>query len=287
MPLRPIIVRSEPGIKRDGTKFEGSNYVDGQWVRFQRGLPRKIGGFRALQDRLDGIARGMHIHNHNGFTYVHIGTSDGVFRFRLSQTGSSSIVTNRTNGGYVSNDNANWIFDVAYNTTTNQNEILAHVAFDVEDISSDANGALYRGYDNGTAPLDLVPAVTVSGGIVALAPYVFAYGSDGFVQWSRAGYTDDWSGGDAGGARVTSQKIVKGLQLRAGAGNAPAGLFWSLDSVVRATYVGGPAVFQFDTITSQSSILSGKSVVEYDGIYFWCGSGGVTRVVTQLNAPMP
>jgi hypothetical protein len=29
----------------------------------------------------------------------------------------------------VSNDNANWIFDVAYNTTTNQNEILAHVAF--------------------------------------------------------------------------------------------------------------------------------------------------------------
>ncbi len=290
MPLRPIIVRSEPGIKRDGTKFEGSNYVDGQWVRFQRGLPRKIGGFRALQDRLDGIARGMHIHNHNGFTYVHIGTSDGVFRFRLSQTGSSSIVTNRTNGGYVSNDNANWIFDVAYNTTTNQNEILAHVAFDVEDISSDANGALYRGYDNGTAPLDLVPAVTVSGGIVALAPYVFAYGSDGFVQWSRAGYTDDWSGGDAGGARVTSQKIVKGLQLRAGAGNAPAGLFWSLDSVVRATYVGGPAVFQFDTITSQSSILSGNSVVEYDGIYFWCGvdrflmfNGVVREVPNQLN----
>jgi hypothetical protein len=63
-----------------------------------------------------------------------------------------------------------------------------------------------------------------------------------------------------------------------------------LDSVVRATYVGGPAVFQFDTITSQSSILSGKSVVEYDGIYFWCGvdrflmfNGVVREVPNQLN----
>ena len=290
MPLQPIIIRPQPGIKRDGTKFEGNFYVDGQWCRFQRGLPRKMGGYRALQDRLDGIARGMHIHNHNGFTYVHVGTSDGVFRFRLSQNGNSSIVTNRSDPAYVSNANANWVFDVAYNTTTDQNEILAHVAYDVEDISSDTNGALYRGFDNGTAPLDLEPDVTVSGGIVALAPYVFAYGSDGFVQWSRAGYTDDWTGGDAGEARVTSQKIVKGLPLRAGAGNAPSGLFWSLDSVIRASYVGGGAVFNFDTITSQSSILSGKSVIEYDGLYFWCGvdrflmfNGVVREVPNQLN----
>jgi hypothetical protein len=290
MPLQPIIIRPQPGIKRDGTKFEGNFYVDGQWVRFQRGLPRKMGGYRALQDRLDGIARGMHVHNHNGYTYVHIGTQDGVFRFRLNQNGLSSIVTNRTDPTYVSNANANWMFDVAYNTTTSQNEILAHVAYDIEDISSDANGALYRGFDNGTAPLSLENEVTVSGGIVALAPYVFAYGSDGFVQWSRAGYTDDWSGGDAGEARVTSQKIVKGLPLRAGAGNAPSGLFWSLDSVVRATYVGGAAVFNFDTITSQSSILSGKSVIEYDGLYFWCGvdrflmfNGVVREVPNQLN----
>lgn len=290
MPLQPVVLRPQPGIKRDGTKFEGDFYVDGQWCRFQRGLPRKMGGYRALQDRLDGIARGMHIHNHNGYTYVHIGTSDGVFRFRLSQNGASSIVTNRTNPYYVSDIDAMWHFDVAYNTTTNQNEILAHVSSDLEDISSDANGALYRGYDNGTGALDLVSAVTVSGGIVALAPYVFAYGTDGFVQWSRAGYTDDWSGSGSGAARVTSQKIVKGLPLRAGAGNAPSGLFWSLDSLVRATYVGGSSIFNFDTITSQSSILSGQSVIEYDGLYFWCGvdrflmfNGVVREVPNQLN----
>ena len=290
MPLQPVIIRPEPGIKRDGTKFEGNYYVDGQWVRFQRGLPRKIGGFRALQDRLDGIARGMHVHNHNGYTYVHVGTSDGVFRFRLSQNGASSIVTNRTDPTYVSNANAMWHFDVGYNTTSNQNEILAHVSNDLNDISSDANGALYSGYDNGTGTLSLVPAVTVSGGIVVLAPYVFAYGSDGFIQWSRPGYTADWSGSGSGAARVTSQKIVKGLPLRSGAGNAPSGIFWSLDSVLRATYVGGASIFQFDTITSQSSILSGQSVIEYDGIYYWCGvdrflmfNGVVREVPNALN----
>ena len=34
-----VQLKSIPGIKRDGTKFEGDVYVDGQWVRFQRGLP--------------------------------------------------------------------------------------------------------------------------------------------------------------------------------------------------------------------------------------------------------
>lgn len=290
MPLQPVVIKPQPGIKRDGTKFEGNFYVDGQWVRFQRGLPRKIGGYRALQDRLDGIARGMHIHNHNSYSYIHIGTSDGVFRFRLAQNGNSSIVTNRTNTAYAASEDAMWHFDVAYNTTTNQNEILAHVSYDLNDISSDTNGALYRGYDNGTETLEVVSGITASGGMVVLAPYTLAYGSDGFIQWSRAGYTDDWVGSGSGAARVTSQKIVKGLPLRAGAGNSPSGLFWSLDSLVRGTFVGGSAVFQFDTITSQSSILSGKSVIEYDGIYYWCGvdrflmfNGVVREVTNELN----
>ena len=39
-----VQIRSLPGIKRDGTRFDGEFYPDGQWVRFQRGLPRKMGG---------------------------------------------------------------------------------------------------------------------------------------------------------------------------------------------------------------------------------------------------
>jgi hypothetical protein len=48
MAPRPVKIASIAGIKRDGTQFEGDYYVDGQWCRFQRKLPRKMGGYRLL-----------------------------------------------------------------------------------------------------------------------------------------------------------------------------------------------------------------------------------------------
>ena len=47
MPVTTVVLKSNAGIKRDGTKFEGDFYVDGQWVRWQRALPRKMGGYRS------------------------------------------------------------------------------------------------------------------------------------------------------------------------------------------------------------------------------------------------
>jgi hypothetical protein len=89
---------------------------------------------------------------------------------------------------------------------------------------------------------------------------------------------------------VAAQKIVRGLPLRGGPGNAPAGLFWSADAVIRASFIGGTQLFQFDTISSQSSILSAASVIEYDGIYMWCGTdrflmfnGVVREIPNNLN----
>jgi hypothetical protein len=83
------------------------------------------------------------------------------------------------------------------------------------------------------------------------------------------------------------------MPLRGGPGNSPSALFWSADSLVRASYIGGSGpVFQFDTISSQSSILSGQSVIEYDGVFYWIGTdrflqfNGVVREVennTNLN----
>jgi hypothetical protein len=60
MPEQIVQISSKPGIKRDGTKFEGDQYVDGQWVRFQRGLPRKIGGYRSINKFLRGLPRALH-----------------------------------------------------------------------------------------------------------------------------------------------------------------------------------------------------------------------------------
>ena len=47
------------GIKRDGTRFEAREYSDGVWCRFQRGTPKKMGGYKQLFGTFNGIARGM------------------------------------------------------------------------------------------------------------------------------------------------------------------------------------------------------------------------------------
>jgi hypothetical protein len=94
----------------------------------------------------------------------------------------------------------------------------------------------------------------------------------------------------AGNARVANQKIVAGMPLRGGPGSSPSGLFWSLDSVIRMTFTGGDTVFSFDTISPDTSILSGQCVVEHDGIYYWTGSdrflmfnGVVREIPNDLN----
>lgn len=118
--------------------------------------------------------------------------------------------------------------------------------------------------------------ISVSGGVVMLHPYLFVYGNDGLIQNSSAGNFNDWVSADANANNVASGKVVKGLPLRGGT-TSPAGLFWTLDSVVRVTYspstVGGINYYwKYDLITSQSSIMSSQCVIEYDGIFYWAGT---------------
>jgi hypothetical protein len=116
--------------------------------------------------------------------------------------------------------------------------------------------------------------ISVSGGVVTLHPYVFVYGNDGLIRNCSAGNAQDWVSADANEVSVATGKIVQGLPVRGGS-NAPSGLFWSLDSLIRVSYIGGagtpPQFWRYDLISSQSSILSSQSVIEYDGIYYWCG----------------
>ena len=62
------------GIKRDGTKFQNDQYTDGVWCRFQRGDPKKIGGYRTLFTSNIGIYRGMVVQPYNGVNYIFAGT---------------------------------------------------------------------------------------------------------------------------------------------------------------------------------------------------------------------
>jgi len=394
-----IILKSNPGIKRDGTKYEGDFYVDGQWVRWQRGLPRKIGGYRSTQKYLTEISRGFSNFTQQGFVYCHSGSANYLERFTINSSGNSSIISDRTpvnvvssctvtltggaagsvdditinsvsiltgavafntdldttaadvvtdinlgtgTHGYTasnvnavitieadltegSNPNGHqvvvttttitatntnmaggsfalensvnnlWMFDYQYDSSTNANYIIAHVAPNKECICNDNGGQIFVGDVLGTAPLVSVslPAdANVTGGIVSLHPYLFYYGTDGIIGWSKPGEPTNLTdlAGGAGLARVWGQKIIKGLPLRAGSGSAPAGIFWAYDAVIRATFVGSTATFQFDVIATDTSIISESCVVDYDGVFFWCGvdrflmfNGVVREVPNQMN----
>ena len=397
MPETTVVLRSEPGIKRDGTKYEGNFYVDGQWVRWQRGLPRKMGGYRATQKYLQEISRGFSNFTQQNFIYCHSGGSSTLERFTIDATGNSSIVTDRTpvnvaatatvtlTGGaagsvdtitvdgvnimsgsvafttnlattataVAANINAHtsspeytavavgatitisaaagvgsnpngyavvvtattitftktnmaggsfsiitsprnlWMFDYQYDSSSNENYLIAHVSPNLQCICNDENGQIFFGEVLGTGDLksiSLPPDANATGGIVSLHPYLFYYGTDGIVGWSVPGEPTNLTGSGSGLARVWGQKIIKAMPLRAGSGSAPAGIFWAFDAVIRATFTGGATVFQFDVIATDTSILSPQCVVDYDGVFFWCGvdrflmfNGVVREVPNQMN----
>jgi hypothetical protein len=291
-----VTIRSQPGIKRDGTKFEGDQYVDGQWVRFQRGLPRKIGGYRSTNKYIEGLPRAIHEYTQDNLTYLHLGSANLVERLYIDGSFNTSVVTDRTPTAGFTADAANmWQFTPAYDTTDG-NQIVAQVAPNLNCICNSLGGEIFTGDLLGTGALVAVPALnkpanfSATGGVVSLPPYTFVYGNDGYVAFSVPNTPDDYVGAGSGNAFVTGQKIVKAMPLRGGPGNSPSGLFWSADTLVRASFIGGTAFFQFDTISTQTSILSANCVIEYDGIFYWIGTdrflmfnGVVREIPNNIN----
>ena len=295
MATRPVHIQSLAGIKRDGTRLQGDYYIDGQWCRFQRGLPRKMGGYRRMSQSLPQLSRGTYSFAADNTLYTHVGSADYVSLATIDMpTGTANPVIDRTPSAYVGNTNNMWTMDSLFDPVTTGSALVAHAAPNLLDISSTVNKQIWAGPVMATTPLVALGGTSpsISGGICVLHPYVVAYGNAGYIAWSNPGDPTDWTtAGGGGAANVTSQKIVYGIPTRGGASNSPAGLFWSLDSVIRMTYTGvTDAYFSFDTISDESSILSQQGVIEYDGVYYWAGidrflmyNGVVREVPNSLN----
>jgi hypothetical protein len=117
--------------------------------------------------------------------------------------------------------------------------------------------------------------ISVSGGCVVIHPYLFVYGNNGLIQNSSAGDFANWVAADANANNVATGKIVKGLPIRGGS-TSPSGLFWAADALIRVSFqpssVGGINYYwTYDLVSSQTSIMSSSSVIEYDGIFYWAG----------------
>jgi len=346
MTSKVFSIDTEAGVQRDGTVFDRNFYQDGRWVRFQRGRPRKILGYRQIIANLAGPSRGIYVNPQDAFSYVYSGYSDGLQVLPIDNNGVGSALQNFTLSGFTANANNLWQFDSLFDSQgTGYETLLAHPGQNLSDINSSINTPVLSGSITGTtmspigtftatattvntnATITLsaanplvgagqtitgtgIPAnttvvsvagtsvvmsnaatasgtvtltfnnnISVSGGVVVLHPYVFVFGNNGLIKNSAAGNPSDWVSADSNETNVASTKVVQGLPVRGGS-NAPSGLFWTLDSLVRVSYtpttvtVGGTSstfYWRYDIISSQSSILSSQCVIEYDGIYYWCG----------------
>jgi hypothetical protein len=362
MTKKVFALDTKPGIQRDGTVFDKDFYNDGRWVRFQRGRPRKIGGYRQITAGLSGPSRGIYVNPQQSFNNVFSGHSQGLQVVPIDNNGVGSGITDMTLSNFTASDNNLWQFDAFYDVSgSGNNLLLAHPGQSLTLIDNNINTPVLGGditgtslsaigvftevaatVTNGSPNITLasanlligagqsvsgtgIPAgatvvsisttalvisanatangssitltfdnnVSVSGGVVTLHPYVFVYGNNGLIRNCSAGNIQDWVSADANEVSVATGKIVQGLPVRGGS-NAPSGLFWSLDSLIRVSFIGGagtpPQYWRYDLVSSQSSILSSQSVIEYDGIYYWCGvdrfllyNGVVKEIPNSMN----
>ena len=364
----------QPGIKRDGTAFEAREYSDGVWCRFQRGTPKKMGGYREIFSTFSGILRGMVTNAYNGVNYVFGGTASGIDVFTTGTTfavGSGpyqaiftpgyshfSIASNTTTTFTITSSPAQdyssvfpagtkviftqsgtptvhttvgtpvfatpnttvtftpalpalttvtdvwlydysfqpdsrnlWQFDLQYSPLGGALEVIAHPGLNLYNIDNGVPTQVQVGSvlpnsseewtftglaDTGGQNPTYKP-IAVDGGVCVLYPYLFVYGSNGFIANNHVSATydtqtiTDWNGATANQVNMASSKIVKGIPVRGGT-NAPSGLFWATDSLIRVSFTGAaPLYWRYDIVSSQISTMSSSCFVEMDGAYYWMG----------------
>ncbi len=341
-----LALDTKPGIQRDGTMVDAECYTDGEWVRFQRGRPRKMAGYVQITNDWAGPSRGLFIDPRNGFNVIYNGYSDGVQTLTVDQNGIGAGIVDFTLSDFTANSNNLWQFDAVFDASgTGVANLIAHPGQNLTAIDSTTNTPVLFGPVTGTTLSQVgvftlsattvntsttitvastlligagqtitgtnIPAsttvvsvtnattfvisnaatgsgtvtitinnnVSVSGGAVMLFPYLFTYGNFGLIRNSGAGSLYDFVSATSNSTNVTSTKVVKGLPVRGGS-NAPSGLFWSLDSLIRVSFTpttittgvtSSTFFWRYDIISSQTSIMSSQGVIEYDGIYYWCG----------------
>lgn len=274
-----------PGVKRDGTVFARRQCTDAQWCRWYGGYAKKMGGYQQACNLNDAIPRGLFVLPVEPYFNVYTGDENSLTYFTMDANGvHTGNLVDRTPINFSQNPNNLWQFDFMFSTTDNGGIIIANAGLNLSDISNNAETPVYFGDAFSNAPFQQT-GFTTSGGVVVLHPYLFIFGSNGSVIWTEANNPTV----ELGSARVASSKIVAGLPTRGG-NSSPAGLLWSLDAVIRVTQVGSTTVdFAFDTISSQSSILSSESIIEYDGVYYWLATDRAlmyTGVVAELENDM-
>ena len=198
----------------------------------------------------------------------------------------------------IGNYTITWQFDSQFSPLGGDLAIFAHPGKNLANIDNgvptqvlvgpitpDANNSWsFTGLSDSAGANPTYKPISVDGGVCVLYPFIFVYGSHGFIANNNVSgvYNQqsfyDWNGPLANQVNVASSKIVKGMPMRGGT-NSPSGLFWATDSLIRVSFNSAGATagaipstyWSYDIISSQISIMSSNAVVEMDGVFFWLG----------------
>jgi hypothetical protein len=274
----------KPGIKRDGSIFQSDYCTSGQWVRFQRGCVRKMGGML-------GIIYGPAFDLDTSAIYV-LPSTDSIFQIYsfVRGAGNTIIIENTTfNQNLQILTRKNLTPDIRLTRAIVQTELVVQnnkqylvclfADRNAENITNNGPSVIYYSdisTDGVFVPLLGIAKLFPSSGLLFASNYLFVYGYNGSVAWSKPNNPLDFTDFINRQITISNDKVICGKSIRGGINN-PAILFWTLSSVVRCINNPGPntspdtLAFQIDVISKDSSILSSRCVVEYDGRFFWPG----------------
>jgi hypothetical protein len=301
MPDQLFELNSQPGVRRDGTTLDSPFYNDGVWVRWQRQRPMKMGGYRAMSTLANGPIRSIMVDSRNGINSVHSFSQWGIQRLQFSPSGAGGNLDDRTPSNFLPDNRLTWTHAAMTSSTGGSyTALLAASSPDLLMMDSDEAGYVYTGGIANSLVMTLVNdqsgPLRVSGGITVLQPFAVVFGSNGLIRnskendFSPSGWDYTATGTLANEANVAGTKFIAGAPVRGGS-QAPAGLFWAIDALVRMSFVGGTTMWQYDTLSQPTSILSKKGIVEHDGKFFWPGTdrflfynGVVQELPNQMNS---
>lgn len=271
MAMQIFPLNFEPGIQKDGTQFSGRAWLDGVWARFQRGLPQKMGGYTQIASSAE-IVRGTFVLPNAPNFNIYYGTASFLRYVPVDQFHVPIGPTvDRTPAPFQADINNDWQFDFFTDAVFDSNnqpvtviqKIVAFAAPNLSSIDSNVKRPIYWGNAFDNTPLTPT-GIEVSGGIAVLGAFLFMFGENIIISNEN----DPTTILDV--KVLNNDKVVAGMATRGG-NFSPAGLFWTLSSLIRVTNVStGPAVqFAFDEVTTESSVLSSRAIIEMDGIYYW------------------